>query len=393
MNSLFETSEHKTKMRLEDELLLCCARTSLNSVTTERIKALVHQGIDWGYLIRIAIWHGVMPLLYWNLKNTSLESIPKDQQEQLHKYFQTISCRNLFLTKELIKLLHLCEAHNIPMLPFKGPILAIQAYKNLSLRQISDLDILVNKEDFEKVVDLLVSQKYKIGVDVPWECHLVGDDGISNIDLHRDIVPKHLSCPINDDYWWENLEPFHFAGTLVPNLSPQAWLILLCLNGTKECWQSLNRICDVAEVIRTNPEINWPLFIEQAKKQGLERLVSLGIVLAVDLLAAPVPEKIYNKLKSNKAVNFLAKKVVEQLFSESKQSVDEVERTLYHISTRERWIDKAQSFWGLMVHSGWFTPTEKDMTLISLPQKFYWLYYFIRPIRVISKYRLVKNGS
>jgi len=62
---------------------------------------------------------------------------------------------NFFLTKELLELLTLFEAHCIPASPYKGPALAIMAYGNLALRQFSDLNILVHKRPdvFSTVLD------------------------------------------------------------------------------------------------------------------------------------------------------------------------------------------------------------------------------------------------
>jgi Uncharacterised nucleotidyltransferase len=377
-----------SNMQKEAELLLCCSRTHLDFATSERIEALLQQDIDWEYLIQIAHLHGVMPLLYWSLKNTCSSYVPQAQLAKLRNNFKINSYNNLILTQELIKLLRLFESHNIPVLPFKGPILAASVYRNLSLRRISDLDILVHLQDFQKVADLLLAQGYESNIDVPWECHFVRRDTLFNIDLHRDIVPKHLSYPISDNYWWEHLETFSLAGTTVPNLIPEASLLILCLNGTKESWQSLNRICDVAELIRAHPSMDWKQIMEKFTKLGCKRLISLGLLLAGELLAAPLPEEVWQWVKSDRVAKSLFIQVKEELFSESSQEIGEIEKTIFHIRTRERLQDKVYSFVGLMDHSGWLTPTEKDLNFLSLPRFLHWLYFFIRPIRVFREYGL-----
>lgn len=129
--------------RPEIELLLCCTRTQINTATAERIKILIQSKIDWAYLIQTATRHGVMSLLYQSLSTTCPEAVPKTNLAQLRDYFHSSAFHNLFLTKELLKLLNLFESHSIPAIPYKGPVLAVSAYGNLSLRQISDLDILV----------------------------------------------------------------------------------------------------------------------------------------------------------------------------------------------------------------------------------------------------------
>ena len=387
--SKFDTQNQLNNSRPEIELILSCARTHIDSATAERIETLVKQDINWEYLFRIANWHGVMPLLYWSLKNTCPESIPQAQLDYLRKVFQANSYRNLVLTQQLLQLLDLLKKHEINVLPFKGPLLATSIYGNLSLRRISDLDILVHQQDFEKAAELLVAQGYEYWLEakVQWECHLVKNDGISNIDLHCDIVPKHLSCAISDNYWWDNLESFTLAGTVVPNLSPEAWFLIISLNGNKECWKSLNRICDVAEVIRAYPNMDWNEILQQAKDLGFRRLIFVAIILAKNLLKAPVPELVWQQALSDTAATNIATQISQQIFVESNERIIEVHRTLFHIRTRERPQDKVRVFIDLMDYSGWLTLTEKDLNLVRLPKSLYFLYYFIRPIRIFGKYR------
>lgn len=387
--SKLDTQNQSTNTCPETELVFCCARTQIDSATAERIKTLVEQDINWEYLLKIANWHGVMPLLYWSLKNSCPESIPQAQLDYLRKAFQANSYRNLVLTQQLIQLLGFLEKHEIPALPFKGPLLAASIYGNLSLRRISDLDILVHQQDFQKAADLLVDRGYEYWLEakVKWECHLVKNDGISNIDLHCEIVPKHLSCAISNNYWWDSLEKFSLAGNVVPNLSPEAWFLIISLNGTKECWKSLNRICDVAEVLRAYPNMDWNKILQQAKKLGFQRLIFVAIILAKNLLEAPVPESLWQQIQKDAFSNTLATQISQQLFVESNERILEVHRTLFHIKTRERPQDKVRIFMDLMNYSGWLALTEKDLNFVSLPKSLYFLYYFIRPIRILNKYR------
>ena len=63
-------------MCAEIELLLCCARTCVDSKTAARVKVLLRQGVDLAYLMRIARRHGLLPLVYWNLHKVC--PVPKD---------------------------------------------------------------------------------------------------------------------------------------------------------------------------------------------------------------------------------------------------------------------------------------------------------------------------
>ncbi len=49
----------------------------------------------------------------------------------------------------------LFEQSSLPMLVFKGPTLAIDAYGDLSLRECGDLDMLIRPDDFPRVKEML----------------------------------------------------------------------------------------------------------------------------------------------------------------------------------------------------------------------------------------------
>src|SRR5574341_2238264 len=101
-------------MRPEDELLLLCARTTFDSSAVEKIKTLARSGIDWGYLIPTANRHGVMPLFYWNLNAICPKDVPAAALDQLRGQFFSNAQRNLWLAQELLKLLELLNASEIP---------------------------------------------------------------------------------------------------------------------------------------------------------------------------------------------------------------------------------------------------------------------------------------
>src|SRR5262245_35749716 len=148
-------------VRPEAELVLCCARTCMDPENAARISALVRRDIDWDYLLRIANEHGITPLLYTHLNATCREAVPNRNLDELRNHFHDNSRHNLFLTGELLNLLRLFETHQIPAIAFKGPVLAAAVYGNLALRQFSDLDLMIHKQQVAKTRGLLVSRGYR----------------------------------------------------------------------------------------------------------------------------------------------------------------------------------------------------------------------------------------
>lgn len=371
----------------EIQLLLNCVRTIVNKDHVAKIKALIQPEFDWGYLLSTATDHGVMPLLAYNLTNICPNLVPKKILTALQNYLQGNAINNLGLNRQLVDILKLLELHKIPAIPFKGIVLATSVYRNPLLRQISDLDILIHPWDMSKAKDLLIAQGYKIRNEVPWECHLIKDNGV-NIDLHREIVPQHISCPLQSDELWQHLESLPLGKATVPNFSSEMLLIILCLNGSKDCWQSLSRICDVAELINSDQQMDWQLIMQQAEQWGFKRVVCLGCLLAKNLLETTLPDLIWQQIQSDLTTQSLALEISENLFVSSSEPIGEVERTMFCIRTRERWRDKVGSFWGVITFSGGMKPSQNDQDFLPLPKSLYFIHYLIRPFRIIGKYCL-----
>ncbi len=323
--------EEPKKMSPEVELLLCCARTSMDSEINERVRALLREYIDWEYLIEISSLHGMKPLLYWHLKNISTDFVPKTIAKDLKDHYLNTTKINEFLASELIKVLNLFKDHEIPALTFKGPILAASVYGNLSLRQFGDIDVLIHKRNVPKAKDLLISEGFESYKNIQLtgaeeasflqateELDLLGrksDDDIEDIpcwvDLHWAVKgAAEYYLPLDVDDFWGNLEEVPLAGTTAQGFSAEDTLITLCIHGTKTLWtlfwKPLSLICDIAELVRVHPEIDLGRVIEHAGRLGCERIVALGLFLANDILGASLPKEVLQRVQADPVVRYFA---------------------------------------------------------------------------------------
>lgn len=403
--------------RPEDELLLCCARTCMDSENAERIKALLREDIDWAYLTQMALRHGVMPLLYRSLYTTCPEAVPGATMDQLQSHFYTNALHSYFLTGELLKLLNLFEAHGIPPIPFKGPVLAASVYGDLALRQFGDLDILVHERDVLSAKDLLISQGYRPDpkLQLSWEAHFVHDDGRITVDLHWGITPKDTrevcaSFPFDLEGLWERLEPVSLAGTTVRHFSPEDLLLIRCQDAVKEYfkdeWPEMRWICDIAELIRVHQELDWGQVMEQARKLGSQCILFLCLSLAHDLLGAPLPKEVWQRMQADPQLRSLVTEVCGRLFHETDSQnrfFDPqrgfLERNLFCIRLKERPQDRISYYLhivnGCRNRARRAITNKKDRALLPLPASlsflYYvlaFLYYLLRPIWRVGKYGL-----
>jgi len=377
--------------RPEVELLLCCARTRIEPKTAARIRTLLQEDIDWTYLIQTAARHGVIPLLYQSLSTTSPEAVPKTILSQLRNHFHTNAFRNLSLTKELLLLLNLFESNGIKAIPFKGSVLAAWVYGNLALRQFGDLDILVSRRDYLRTKNLLISQGYyELPLNLNWEAQMVHEKSGVNVDLHWGITPIERPFKLNFERLWSRLEPVPLANTTVKSLSPEDLLLILCVQIARNCWEQnerLSQICDISELLRVHPAMNWEHVLKQASKLGGKRMLFFGLLLASSLLGTALPEEIHFLVQADPIVKALVRQVSSKLLGAQYEVRNELEEKRFYLQVRERLQDKLPYFLGRWLYFR-IVPTPQDWEFLPLPDSLSSLYYLVKPIRLLVKWGL-----
>lgn len=382
-------------IRPEIELLLCCARTYIDSKTADRLKTLLQENIDWTYLTQMAIRQGVMPLLYFNLNATCPHAVPQTLLEQYQGYFRANALNNLFLASELLKLLRLFKDHGIPAIPYKGAVLAAAIYGNLTLRQFCDLDILVREQDFVKAEELLISQGYRSWRDFEWQQAFVHSSSSVHVDLHQGITASCFPCRLDFEGCWQRVESVSLVGTTVVNFSPEDLLLILCVQVSRDCWdkrEQLNKICDIAELIHVRQTLNWERVMEQACTLGCRRMLFLGLCLASNLLGTVLPEAVWVKIEADSVVRSLASQVCDRLFQEVYVAPNVpknylgvfVERAIFNFRIRERLQDQFPYI--LYLFQIALTPNQRDWEFVRSPIFLGPVYYLLKPIRLASKY-------
>lgn len=388
-----------TKARcLEEELLLRSCHILRDSVVAEAIGTLLQEDVDWKRLLRLAAEHRMMPLLHWHLSAAPSELVPRDVLNRLQSHFHATHLRNLSVTGELLRLVRTFREQHVPLMPYKGPVLASLAYGNLALREFIDLDILVRKRDIPEARQLLVSAGYR-QIDSPTsdyeaaflqsqrEYVFIRDGTV--VELHWAVTPRNYSFPLDPEGLWERLQQVPLGGEKVSTFSMEDLLLILCVHGSKHFWHRLAWICDVAELLRTHAAIDWEQLVYQADKLGSRRMLFLGLLLANDLLEAPLPEKVSRMVRADPKTAALARQVREWLFQEpdgasnilAKGQLDESRFHPFRVRMRERLRDKIR-----YAARTALVPTLDDWQYLRLPNFLFFLYYLVRPIRLIVRY-------
>ncbi|HEU4597515.1 MAG TPA: nucleotidyltransferase family protein [Pyrinomonadaceae bacterium] len=378
------------RARPEHELLLCCARVRAGEEVRERIVGLVRQNLDWEYLSQLAKRHAVLPLLYRQLDASAAAEVPAAPLERLRAKFRDNAARNLYLTGELERIITLFKAEGVEVLPYKGPALAAAAYGQISLRRFVDLDILVGKRDIPRAKELLRARGFRPTLDLsPAQERLLlraqhnlpfaRDGGRLLVELHWEVASKQFAPASFGEGFGVGRETVKLLNLEVESLSPEDLLLSLCVHGTKHLWERLAWICDLAELVRSRPRMDWQALSERARKLRAERMLNLGLRLALELLDAPLPDEVKRRVKADAAAGELAARVRERLFDDEYGPAGLLQSMSFNLRARRDWRDKAR-YLGFI-----FTPTDGDLGALRLPAALTFVYYLVRPFRLLLK--------
>ena len=394
---------------LENQLLLCCARTQLDDAAKTRARQLIGKDLDWSYLLEAATAHGVGPLLYTSLRAIGKDVLPSGIQASLRNHTQQVFVHSSLLTLELLDVLAAFEAHDLPAIPYKGPVLAASAYGSLALRPFGDVDIWVHRKDMTRGKEILLSLGY-----CPGQPERVRDeatylrthhdyvfikkskDNEIPLELQWGVTEASFSFPIEFQPLWDRRRTVFLLGRTTPDLSVEDTLLILCVHGAKHGWNRLIWVCDIAELLRANSHIDWNWLIEHAEKLGGRRMLLFGLHLASTLLDTSLPEKIELQVRADRTIDILGRQVSEELLRGAYEPSGILEeRPFLYMKLREHWRDR----WQLFLHycpeyfARMVTPNALDHVFLPLPNALSSLYYVVRPLRLMSSYARQALGS
>lgn len=393
MPALFPDAElfKRAAVRPESELLLLCAHRGAGAAAAAgRISELSQTGIDWEYLYNLARRHAVLPLLYKGLEANADGAAPQDFWRKLRDKFRENATRNVLLAGELVRIARLFESEGVPVLAYKGPALAVMGYGELSLRRFIDLDVIVRREDVKRAGELLLALGFSKpeGLSESHEKFLLRrqhnlaftrDAGRLIVELHWELAPAPFASVPLDARVWERAVAVALSGGEVKSLSPEDLLLALCVHGTKHLWERLAWVCDVAALINSRTTLDWSYVIRQAQDSRVKRMFQLGLRLARGLAGANVPEEVVGSRIDREAAG-LADEVAKRLFEGADYEPSSFIRSVaFNLRARVRVREKMRYLRFIL------TPTDGDLTALQLPGSLSFVYYLLRPFRLVLK--------
>lgn len=389
--------------RCEAELLLEVLRPP-GKTNTERVRQLVQSdAVDWNFFLRQTSRHGVSGLVHDRISRLC------DATSQMHDVFpripEKVLCKleeerrrimwsNMNRMQELLQVVKSLGEVGIPVLPFKGPVLADRYYADLAFRQYGDIDLFVLREDMLRTKRVLLDRGYApyreltpseetAFIDSQMAYEFVHPDSGVIIEVHWALLHDIHGFRLQPETVWERKIPLHIGGYSIQTFAPRDLIIYLAAHGSKHGWYRLLWACDMDRVVRTHlDDVNWQSVLATARSVGGARALRLGLFVANRWLRTPIPLALIETVQADDKLTDMTEYVEARwLFADIRPKDDTVAaRATFLAYTRERLWDR----WAYYKHLVGLAlkPTEKDRAMIDLPPKLSFLYYAVRPFRL-----------
>lgn len=257
---------------------------------------------EWDAALGIALRHGVAPLLHRALQDQgTLADAPAPVRLSLEQERRATALDNLGNFGQFRRVARALQDRNIPVIALKGLHLAELVYRDISLRPMSDLDILVPRSSLQEAVATLHGLDYGFEHDVSTaagamldaKCNvgLAHRDTDTWLEVHWSLAepPQRYAAVIEDI--WRNAVPARLGDADARVLSPEFLLLHVCthLACSHVFVFRLRALCDIAEILQAHPAIDWSLVVDHCRRHGWTRGVAAALRLAGDHLGAAVP--------------------------------------------------------------------------------------------------------
>lgn len=250
---------------------------------------------DWGSWLFLAQWERVVPLLY-RLVDTTPTDLDDDQRTDARQRLGVAMCRCVQLEHHLLAVTETLRSAGIRSVVLKGGATAHLDYPDPSLREFSDIDLLIDPVDLSGARGAVEAAGWTQGYSLPSGhdrfTHAVTfvRDGME-LDLHQRIAHRALGRLLPTEELMAEAVPFRVAGTTLLALDPVDRLIHSTVHAVASgrAQQRLSTLADILIVTERHPDLA-PEVLERAERRGVRSLVERGICDAYDVARLPISD-------------------------------------------------------------------------------------------------------
>lgn len=353
----------------------------------ETIRQACAEGLIWADYLRLIDRHRTPALGWTALKRVPGLVIPEPVVNRMRERSDACRMQAIVHLQLLARVLESLNHANVPVMPLKGPLLSLEMYGDVGLRQSKDLDVLVAREDVFKTQECLETLGWRRTAEyasltrrqsefnLRYEQHIgyVHPQRGCELELHwrtagdasRDVV-TNLSRGIPSE--WQG---FHYL-----RMKPADLTLYLCNHGSGHAWARAKWLGDIAR-IWASQSTDWSAVFDAARTTGRERSVLLCLRLLKEAYRLPTDAGAYG-CSDVLPLALVAKATRELTAPDEREERSAFTRVFEGIRSygykHQLWPRKSR--WENFAEVALL---RRDFTVLRLPDTLFWLYIPLRP--------------
>lgn len=383
---------------LNPEMRLLLLAVRAGDPPSEEISALVSGVSDWVALHATAAEHGIRPLLHRALRAVGFTGMPESRRHSLEENVRLIVRQNLAFSSELLHALAILRHTRMQVIPYKGPIAAIQAYREIGLREFMDLDIMIRQRDVARVTQALREHGYpphtteeavyaetaREEAYVPGQYHFSRPPLFLPLEFHTEQTLRYYPVRLDIDRLTRRLATISLGDKRVHVFPPEVSLTILSVHGSKHLWNRLQWVADIAW-LTSHPNFDWDEAFANARDLHAEKMALTGLALAAELIEAELPPEITKQVNADRDVQELARQSARELLNHARANANVVQRAAFRVRSAPTRAEGLKHLARLAT-----SPTDEDRS----PAKPSGSSSFLkRPLRLARKYGVAKRPA
>jgi hypothetical protein len=281
-------------------LFILCARPEPGPETRAEVLRLAAAVRDWDRALTSADEEGLLPLLYWNLRDEP-GAVPGAVLESLRLAFLRNLARNTQAYREIEPFLEAVRQAGLRVALTKGGRLALEVYPDIALRPFWDIDFIVHPADWARLRRVLEDLGFAeasggagpapgdAGRVLDWTFSPYFRKGTVFLEFHAH--PLGLHFPSRDgDGFWSSAGRLNVRGTEALILPAENELCYLAVHAQQHSYGRLVWLADIA-ALAGRPGLGWGSVARIARDARIKGPVHHGLRLAATLWPGSIPEK------------------------------------------------------------------------------------------------------
>jgi hypothetical protein len=284
--------------------------------------------------------------------------VPTDVERSLRSAYEINLRRGLWFAGELARIVRHFGRLQLPVLPFKGPVLAQTLYGDPGRRTFSDLDFLISPADFERAKAALAQLGYIPSANLNpaierfwlrngYERSFDGPGGKNLVELQWALLPRFYAIDLEVDGMLARSGRAVVAECDVRCLSPEDSLLVLSLHAAKHLWGRLIWLLDIAQTLRIE-KIDYDLVLTNARTLGITRILGVTFWLVKNVLEEKIPAQAEQLIAHDPSVAMLGPEFASRLERAATYDFVSTEYFRLILKLRERRRDKLRYLWRLL---------------------------------------------